>query len=287
MINRLAFLDSPNPEHDASRLASFSRLFACTLLIEQMIRAGAHWDTYTTLHVGNTLVGIIAAVAALFTPLRRAAFAVLFVNLTTIVWRDFPATGNHAYLETMIAGFLALLDPDEEVERTAILRALGWTAIVVLLASGVHKLVQGYYFRGQYLAYATWIESFRTVIAPLAGPDEFVRFIKYSGVVGDGPYISKSPALLAASNLVYLAEIGLALMLIVRRTRTFAVLATVAMLVGIEVAAREFFFGMVFINLVMLLAPSDLHRRIEPFAMVALVALLVLRFVWAPEFKFY
>ena len=79
------------------------------------------------------------------------------------------------------------------------------------------------------------------------------------------------------SNLVYLVEIGLAAGLLWWRTRVPAIWMTLALIVFVELGAREVFFGLLFCNLVLVLHPRDISRRLAPIVAGMYVLALLLK----------
>jgi hypothetical protein len=94
--------------------------------------------------------------------------------------------------------------------------------VVVLVSSGLQKLVNGYWFRGQFLAWSLWRDSFRLALAPLLPADELARLVALGASPGEGPYFLRSPFMLGASNAVWFGEIALGLLLVPRVTRAWA-----------------------------------------------------------------
>jgi len=218
---------------------------------------------------------------------RRLIFAAFAALQAWYVWDNFPFTGNHRYLELIFAGLFATLDPDEEEEGRLLLASLQWLVIVVVVYSGLQKLVHGHYFRGQYLAYSLWRETFRAALAPLLPAGELARLRSYTGAVGDGPYVVSGPLFVVVSNAVWVVEIALGALLAWRRSRPFAWVATLLFIAGTELVARELMFGVEFAFGTLLFARGDVARRaVWPAA--ALLALLVLvRAGMLPEVAFH
>lgn len=267
-MNRLlAWLDGDASDDPLPHLRLFARVFVLVLGAEYWARAIPTWSQLAPLYVwalGTVTVGC----AATFVPgLARPAFALLAATHAAVIAAEFPATGNHAYLELYALLLLALLRPADPAEGRVLRRSLCWLVCLVLFASGLQKIAHGYYFQGQYLAYSLWIESFRPVLAPLFRPDEYARLTAFPADLGSGPFLVTSPAVLAVSNLVYATELLLPVLLLWPPTRTLGVAGTLAMLAGIEVAAREVFFGLVFANGVLLFLP-----RAAPAGVVLAVA---------------
>ena len=96
-----------------------------------------------------------------------------------------------------------------------------------------------------------------------------------SPVLGAGTYTVDGTVFLALSNLVYVVEMSLAAGLLWRRTRVPAIWMTLGLIVVVEVGARELFLGLLFCNLVLVLHPRDVGRRLLPFvAAIYVLALL-------------
>ena len=85
------------------------------------------------------------------------------------------------------------------------------------------------------------------------------------------------PLLIAGAHLTYLAEIAVPAMMLWARTRTLGLYAALAMLAGIELVARELFFGLLMVNLLFLWSPKDHSARLEPALYVATVLLVAVR----------
>lgn len=255
--------------------------------VEYWCRGLARWHDLSTAYVASLGAATVVCLVALLTRWRRPALLVLAGVHAFVVWREFPAAGNHAYLEVMLCLLGAFLDPRDEIERTLYVVAARWLAVVILFYSGVQKLVHGYYFHAEYFAFSLWIESFRTVFRWLLPADEYARLTAFTGAPGDGPYFVRSPLVLAIANLTWIAEIALPAALLCRRTRALAVASAVGLICAIELAAREVFFGLLYVNLILLFLETDLHRRlVVPIALV-LACLVAVRAGWLPTLVFY
>lgn len=275
MRRLLACLDGDDPATWLPKLRIFEQVFVLTLVVEYWARALPKWSELAPLYLASLGIVTLAGIATRRPALARGAFATLAATQLTVIAAEFPATGNHAYLELYFLLLLALLRPDTPAERPLLMRALRWIVCLVLFTSGVQKVVHGYYFHGQYLAYSSWIATFRPVLARLLPPDEYARLTSFGSDVGAGPYLVSSPLFLVVSNAVWVAELVLPLLLLWPPARPLAVAATLALLVGIEVAAREVFFGIVFANGLLLFLPRPLGRW-YPALVGALLAWLLL-----------
>lgn len=237
--------------------------------------------------------GVALALASVAGPLvvfpatRALAFAGLAVAEIAAISESFPWTGNHRYFELFLCLFAAGLDVRVVEERRLLVRAVQWLTFVVLFTSGLQKLVHGFYFGGHYLAYMAHEETFRPVLGFLLPADELARLASIRRAVGAGPYTVSSLPFVVASNLVWVAEMGLAVLLLIPATRRLAVLGTVLMLVAIETAARELFFGMLFVNSLLVFWPTAIGRYTWPLFVIGCAAALLIRGGWLPEVTFH
>lgn len=229
---------------------------------------------------------VIAATLVLATAWRREALVALAATHAAVMAYEFPASGNHAYLELLFLGLLAFVNTADPEQRRLFLRAGRWIACVVLFASGIQKLALGYYLDGQFLAYQLGTATYRVVLDPLLPAGESARLAALDGQPGAGPYLVSSPLFLAVSRAVVLAEIALPVLLVVRRTRLVALATAVVLLFAIEAAAREVFFGLVMVNALLLFAPPTAHRAFVPGAAVLLTALVLVRLGLLPYVVF-
>ena len=181
----------------------------------------------------------------------------------------------------------AFLNVASAEERRLYLRALRWIAVVIFFWSGVQKLASGYWTNAEYLAYSLQIPSYRRMLGALVSNADLTRLTGYHGQVGDGPYRVASWPLLVAANVTWALEIALAPLLVWARTRRLAVVAALAFLVGIEAAAREIFFGLVFTNILLVFVPSAVNRVAVPFFAAFLAVLALIRIGVLPAMTFY
>jgi hypothetical protein len=269
------------------KIRAFQLILALVICTEYWAKALSWWSE---LEVSDGIA--LAAVTLLSAAVvhgrwRRAAFAGFVVLQAWYVWSEFPLTGNHRYLELAFAGLFTLLDDEDIEEKRWLLRSLRWLVVVVLFYSGVQKLAHGFYFRGQFLAYSLWRETFRPVLEPLLPAAELQRLTSYAGAVGDGPYLVSSPLFLTVSNGVWIAEMALAALLIPRRTRSAACVMACVFMLMTEAAAREFMFGIQFVCALLLFLRSGLLRRMVAPVAVILALLILVRLALLPEILFH
>jgi len=283
----LAYLDGDDAATELSKVRSFQRILMLIVCVEFFAKA-AHDSNDLQLNywIGLPLITVLG-VATLSARWRRAAFAGLAIAQSVRIWNGFPSTGNHSYLELLLCSLSAFLDIDRREERTLFLRSVRWMTCVVFFYAGLQKLVHGYYFRGEVLAYSIGLETFRPVLQLLLGPDDLVRLSHYQLKVGEGPFVVSTPYILVLSNATYMIEMGLVPLLVSRWTRTVAVIGAIVFLLAIETMAHEFFFGLLFINMLLMFLDRDVNRRLVGLFAVALGCMLLARLKVIPEVVFY
>lgn len=283
----LAWLDEDDPLGRRAKVDAFQLVLLLVLVTEYWCRALPKWDSLASVYLTGVAGATFCGVLALWRPTRRVAFLGLAALHAVVVWQEFPSAGNHAYLELVLCLLSALLDPDDETDRIVYVRAVRWLIIVIFFYAGLQKLLHGYYFRGIYLAFSVWIESFRPVVGLLVPSDELQRLVGLGRVPGAGPFLVSSPLLIAASNGVYLAEMGAAVLLLIPRTRALGVLVGLGIVFVIEAAAREAFFGLLFVNGIFLFPRGAVNRWLVPPVAALLFAMLLVRVGWLPDVTFY
>ena len=289
-------LGAGDPPLRLAQVVAFERIVVLVIGVEYWCRGLARWNDLSTAYLASLGAATALCLTALLTswrsfsraaPGRRAAFAALAAIHLFVLWNEFPAAGNHAYLEVMLLALTAFLDPRVATDRVLYVAAGRWLAIVILFYSGLQKLAHGYYFHAEYFAFSLWIESFRTVFQWLLPAEEYARLTAFTGQPGDGPYAVRGPLVVAIANLTWIAEMALAPALLWRRTRPFAVAAAVALIVAIELAAREAFFGLLYVNLILLFLERPWHSKLVAPVAALLALMLFVGIGWLPAVVFY
>jgi len=285
MIDRLlALAGDSDPELRSSKLMAFRRF----LLLHGAVRS---WLWLEWVPPGDQLgLRISAAVLTVclglsFSPRSevwapRLALPVLMLQL---VW-SFPLTDNHFFLELLAVSLLCLVSRGSENDERLVLQALQWLTAGVLFQTGLQKILYGQYFGGEFLSFMIGQgDRFAALFGWILPPGEVARLASYDPLqTGAGPYRAESVLLIAASNLVYLAELTLPALLLARRTRFLAALVAIALVAGIQLGARELGFGLLFANLLLLFPERDWNRRLLPaFAALYLYALAA-AWAWLP-----
>lgn len=277
-LRRLEDDQAPPP----SMIRAFEIVLAALCATELWIDGGLQaWNTGSWLWLLPAL-SLFFAAAACTTAWRRTGFALLTASMAGAVWINFPTTGNHVYLGCFLCSLCAFLDPRQEEERRLLVRSLRWIGCVILFYAGVQKLIHGYYTNGLMPAFLLHEHRFEQVFGLLLPASEAQRIGAYDGLDGSGPYLVATPLWILASNLVWIFEIGLAVALFAERTRTIAIVLGIAFIAVIESGAREFVFGLIFVNLLLIHLRSDANRRYVPLAVLACLILLLIGTGWLP-----
>ena len=150
--------------------------------------------------------------------------------------------------------------------------------------SGFQKMIIGTYFDGSFFAYLVSTEPrFKEAFQWILSEGEFLRV---STLRPPGPYGFESWLPVVLSNLVYVSEMAVGILLLIKRARLLGFLGGMALIVAIEVVAREMFFGILFVNLQLLYAPKDWNRKLLPLTYASYVLLVTMKMGLIPEFDF-
>ncbi len=273
---------------DGPRVAAFrsvvlAHAFAQSCLFVAMMRSeSSAWVVGVASGVAATQLACL--VVSFHGTLSRFAAPVAFLTvLWQLVW-FFPSNSNHLLLSTWSLFLLALLDTRDHESASLQLRALRWSTVIVLFYTGVQKLLYGAYFQGDFLLYTLHAsDEFATVFRFLLPVEEFERIRAIDlRVEGAGPFRTRAPLFLLASNLVWVAELLLPVALVYRRTRVAAVWISLAFVVSIQTGARELLFALLFGNLVLLLHPDPWVPRLRWVVIALYLYAVGMALGWVP-----
>ncbi len=296
-----------NPDDPQLRgLSLFLRLIPLQLATEYVCAALASWASLDATRFVEgaapraygfdvplqAFLGVLATLAVLLVPLqlhprtaRVGRWAALALAVSLCV-ATFPRCGNHLYLVVIVLTLCVQLEFSGPDARDLLARSLRWILVVVFFYSGLQKLAHGFYLDGQMLAFLGNRTGFAELVSMLVPADEATRIAGLSRVAGGGPFSSTAPLLVAASNLTYVGEMFLPLLLLLPKTRRFAIPATFALILAIELFAREVFFGLWFTGLLLLYARPPTYRRAFVVVVALDVAMLLVRVGALPEVHF-
>ena len=235
-----------------------------------------------------------ARLAALPLWATRVASVLLLAEIAITV----PFTANHVFLEFLCLALLSVLDERDEREAELLLPAFRWLVGIFFFYTGLQKFLYGYYFDGQFLAYLAGTEDrFAAFFGLIIPADELARLQSYNELLlqpgvyrprlGAGPYLVDSVLFVVVSNGVYLFEMLAGVLLLARRTRVPAAVASIAFVVMIELGARELTFGVLMVNLLLLFLPGAWIKRLLPaFLLFYLYLVMAHLFDWVPMFSY-
>lgn len=195
---------------------------------------------------------------------RRTASAALwcvFLVAAAAAYRKFPFTGNHAYLLALTSFVTALFGDRSEEDRVWRLGMVRLMFIITVFYTGLQKVLHGHYFRGETLSfYVAHVAEFRRFFSLFLPREEVERLTSYAMRPGDGPYRFTSPVGMIMTNMTWITEMFLPLGLLFRPTMRWAAAGLAVTVFMIELAAREWLFGIYFAACLLLFAPDRLMR---------------------------
>lgn len=267
-----ALAGEPGP--DAAREASL-RAFRVVLLAHGATRswlwmhfdeglAGASSPMLAAAALGLSLSLGLACFRSTEAASARLALPILGLQL---LW-TFPLSDNHFVLELYGVALLSVLGPPGRPDEARwVIAGLRLLVAGVLLMAGLQKVMHGYYFGGEFLAFMIGRgDRFGTFFELLLPSAEVMRLQAYDPLVsGQGPYRVASLPFVLASNGVWLAEIGLGALLLWRRSWPAAPLAAIALVVVLQLAAREVGFASLFVVWLLLFTEAGVRRAAPAF----------------------
>jgi hypothetical protein len=273
--------DVPEPGATAqpSRLSEFQTAFLICVVGEVLFRrTGRLWEWPQSAPAWMTLLCCAFCFARPKSSVGLWVTAVAWVLTFTDSLTSAAYMANHQVLAPVILAVLALHDAANATSERMALRNIRAIAGAVFFGSGLQKLLYGHYGDGQFLAvFAVTDPRFHDALSYFA-PAE-IRRLMAVGVPyeGAGPYaIEWLPALLVTRGTV-LAEMAIGILIVIPKTQNVAALLGLAMLLGIELVAHEFTFGIMFANLLLACLSYRVGFLGSVFSIGAFGLILVLR----------
>ncbi len=289
MLERVLELTGTDaPGIAASKFVTFRRLLLAAIAVE-LWELLPYWADKPHFGLQRLLVwaATAAAVAVWWERLARPALAAVLAMLAVDFARAFPLNANHQYLELILVGLLLLPRPGDARERTLVLGAFRWLVVLGLFHAGLQKLLHGYYFGGEFLAYAiARNEAFAALFRWILPAGEIARLEGLQVAAGAGPFRVESWLFVAISNATWVGELALPPLLLWTKTRPPAIPLTILYIFAIEAGAREIFFGSMMVQLVLLYCRSDMNRRLLPVFLALLAYVLAMAVGWLPKWYF-
>lgn len=267
------------------KASSARRLFVCAAAVHGWVLFSRNdVDALRSLHLVAAVILTGAAIGSFSLLTQRRAAVLAFCTCLARLLATFPHAYNHLFLEAVVFAAAAGLQADDDAENRLLLQFARWLAVIVLFWSGVQKVLHGCYGSGQFLA--LMVATNEHFAAPFATffPHEVERLRQLLPLrYGAGPFAFEPMALIAASNLVWLSEIGLGLALLQSSLRPIAAFIALLLLVTIQVVAHELVFGFWLAMLLALYAPARWFSLLEPVGLLALASILTIAIGW-PSF---
>ena len=227
---------------------------------------------YPCLCVG--LMGI--ALLLSFAPFRFIRISKLLAPVAVAIemTQRFPVNDNHTWLETVILVLFLLMDFKQPTQRELFVAMGRWIMTLLMFHSALQKILHGEFFNGMFLATLVNERRPKPFLEILLGSEEFdaLRRTLENGL--ESPIALHSPFALALSNLVYLAELFVAVLLLAKPTRAVGAKLGVLVLLAIEAVARVLPFGFLALNLLALFFPLTWRRRVCASTVLAYICLL-------------
>jgi len=260
---------------DAARLRTLRRFVLAWGAVRSVVWLGAGAPVDAFWLGASALVLAIAAALAFAPRLEHLAPRIALPALALQLALSFPLTNNHWFLEAYAVALLALAGPGER-DAPLVVCALRWLTAIVLFHTGWQKLGYGHYFAGDFLAFMVGRgDRFAALFQWVLPAGEVARLQSYAPFErGAGPYRVAQPLFVAMSNAVWVAELVLPWGLVWRRTRTAAAAVAAALVLAIQLGARELGFALLFASLLLLFAPPAWARRALPLQLLVLALML-------------
>lgn len=229
---------------------------------------------------------MLAALGSSLVNTSRAVSFSKFAAATSVVIEmagQFPINPNHTCLEAL-AVCLFILTDFESADQRELLVAMGrWTITIIMLHSGIQKILYGEYFNGMYFATMVADDRFQAFFKLVLPAEEFARLLEKMQTRSEGPFFFESAVGTLISNSVYAIELLVGILLLKAKTRMLGAVLGLSMLVAIEVVAVEFTFGLIALNLLMLFFPVSWRFRVAVVSCAAYICLLALQWSVGPD----
>ncbi len=268
---------------DAQRLVLLRLLFflhvACELLSVAPWNAvgkkvlAAEAGSFTGLWIG---IGVLACLLweRFGARPKTARWVAWGLSALALVWL-IPNLPNHLFLVVFCLTILQLVDLEDDRESVLGLWALRWVAVIVFAATGFQKLRYGTYFHGEFMTWAIAnTERFAALFQALMPAEELQRL---RDLPRQGPFGTSWWPLVLISNGVWFFELFAPILLFFKRTRGPATVAIILFLFCIEVGAREWMFGCIFVSLMLMFPKKNYLPRAVPIYALIYLSILASR----------
>lgn len=226
--------------------------------------------------VGPALLLTGCALASFLPRWERTAAVAALPLLLIQLFVTFPFADNHFFVELSSLAIVCLAV--DRADDAWVVAGVRWLCVIVLFWTGMQKAFYGHYWHGDYLAFMAGTDDrFGALLGPILGQDVLATLQGFDPLRTDaGPYRVASWPLRFGSNAVVLGELSLPFLLMHPRTRRFAAVAALVLVLTIQSGAREVGFALLFTNLLLLFLPSNWNGRLLPvYAAILALGLLL------------
>ena len=230
--------------------------------------------------VGLTLALLAVAALKRFRPGYICLALVLMTAKTVYV---FPHNANHQMLEWLILVVLVVGGTTDQGSARLSLGALRWMVVGVFFWAGIQKVLYGTYFDGAYLATRLNQEHYRVAFEVILGDEMVAEIMSRRERSRNAPFTLLSTTGYLVSNLAYLVEIILALVLLAPRMRGKAAVAAMVFVACVEAIALELMFGLLTVTLLTLFSEHAVMRRLRWLTQLACWGLVCVQMATGTE----
>ena len=224
---------------------------------------------------------VVLSFLCLLPMVSRIALGFAFLNYLCLglTFRPFLGGGpNHYFLELLLFFWLVFFDLRKPAERVLWLNTVRWSLVIVFFYTGFRKLLFGTYFQGTYLNYVLAKGGRFSLLHWFMDDEESARVTGIWDHLATESFNSQALFFILASNLVWIGEMALAVMLVFKRFRKVALIGVLFWLVMIETGAGELFFGLIFSAALFLFLDRSYLLRFYPAYLVIYVLVLMDRY---------
>ncbi len=252
-------------------------LMACRFLSDAL--KPDQMPLYVAIHLSSAILAGFSILGILLRDARKRTWILFaFASLGIQFYGFWPSTPNHYYLYAYILLLLFLFDWESEEERDLCLSGLKWVFVTTMFYAGMKKVMMGTYFNGAFLGFNIQTHKFFQEFFSLILSQQTLDTIR-DFPFWEREFRSPSPALTFISNASYLLEVVPTLLLLSRKTRTWAVLILVPVLLTIFVMGRHIYFFLCCLALLSLFMKKN-HLKILLALQIPILVYLLLAHIW-------
>ncbi len=221
--------------------------------------------------------GIVGALVA-FPRLQRLSTVLLLGTYIRALMAGYPYTWNHTWLGAVALLFLCLGDPDDEESCGLMLGGLRATLIYAMFGAAIQKILHGTYWRGEFLALqAPGMQNPWFVRDFLMTSADWALYSNENAWQSGMRIAPNSPVLIFASIMTVVGELVAGVWMMFPRTRKPALVASVLLMLPIQIAAFEYLFLGILVTLLATLEDRAWIRFLVPVLGFTNIGLVIYR----------